>query len=174
MPDLSKRRPAYRIALLGLMLSLALVLSFFESMLPALPFLPVGVKLGLSNIVTMYCLFFLGAKPALAIAVLKSLFVLLTRGPTGAAMSVAGGLLSVAVMLCCRRVLSLGGRLTSIMGALAHNVGQLVMASLLLRSVFAFYYLPVMILSGVLMGVLTGLLLRFVMPYLQKADEAFK
>ena len=45
MPDLSKRRPAYRIALIGLMLSLALVLSLFESMLPALPFLPVGVKL---------------------------------------------------------------------------------------------------------------------------------
>lgn len=68
MPDLSKRRPAYRIALIGLMLSLALVLSLFESMLPALPFLPVGVKLGLSNIVTMYCLFFLGARPAFAVA----------------------------------------------------------------------------------------------------------
>lgn len=116
MPDLSKRRPAYRIALIGLMLSLALVLSLFESMLPALPFLPVGVKLGLSNIVTMYCLFFLGARPAFAVAALKSLFVLLTRGPTGAAMSFAGGILSLAVMLCCRRLFSLGERLTSIAG----------------------------------------------------------
>ena len=146
MPDFSKRRPAYRIALIGLMLSLALVLSLFESMLPALPFLPVGGKLWLSNIFTMYILFFLGAKPAVALA----------------------------VMLCCRRLFSLGERLTSIAGAIAHNVGQLAMAGLLLRSVFAFYYLPVMILSGILMGMLTGLLLRFVMPYLRRADEAFK
>ncbi len=174
MQEFSKRRPAYRIALLGLMLALALVLSFFESMLPALPFLPVGVKLGLSNIVTMYCLFFLGAKPALAVAVLKALFVLLTRGPIGALMSLAGGLLSVSVMLLCRRTFSLGERLTSIIGAIAHNLGQLFMAGLLLRSAYAFYYFPVMILSGVLMGLLTGLLLRFVMPYLRKADAAFK
>ena len=174
MPRLSRRRPAYRVALFGLLLALALALSFVESTLPAMSFLPVGVKLGLSNIVTMYCLFFLGTGAAFSVACLKSCFVLLMRGPTGAAMSLAGGLVSVLLMLFCRRFLRLGERLTSIAGAIAHNVGQLGMAVLLLRSVYALYYLPVMILSGILMGLLTGLLLRFVMPYLKKADAAFK
>ena len=169
------KTPSVRtVASMGLLFALAIVLSFLEHLIPSLvPTVP-GIKLGLSNIVTMYCLFFLGARPAFAVAALKSLFVLLTRGPAGAAMSFAGGLLSLAVMLCCRRLFSLGERLTSIAGAIAHNVGQLAMAGLLLRSVFAFYYLPVMILSGILMGMLTGLLLRFVMPYLRRADEAFK
>lgn len=165
-------RPARRVAFLGLMLALALVLSFVESMLPALP---VGVKLGLSNIVTMYCLFFLGAKDAFAVAALKALFVLLARGPTGAAMSLAGGLLSVALMLLIRRAApSLSERMVSVGGAVGHNIGQLIMASILLRSAYTFYYLPVMLLSGIGMGLLTGVLLRFVSPYLKNANRAFK
>ncbi len=170
----SKHAKAYRVAFPGLMLAMALVLSFFESMLPALPFLPVGVKLGLSNIVTMYCLLFLGARTAFAVAVLKALFVLLTRGPIGAALSLAGGLCSVCLMLLFRRLPGLGNQLISIVGAVSHNVGQLILAAVILKSGYTFYYLPVMLLSGVGMGLITGLLLRLVMPYLKNINGAIK
>lgn len=174
MPTPRRSQGAYKIAFLGLMLALALALSFFESLLPALPFLPVGVKLGLSNIVTMYCLFFLGAKPALSVAVLKAAFVLLMRGPIGAALSLSGGLLSVALMLLSKRLPTLSNGIISIVGAIAHNVGQLLLASAILKSAYTLYYLPVMILSGIFMGFITGILLRLVMPYLQHADKATK
>lgn len=174
MPENRRPRGAYRVALPGLLLALALALSFFESLLPALPFLPVGVKLGLANIVTMYCLFLLGARQAFCIAVLRAAFVLLLRGPVGALLSLAGGLLSVAVMLAGHRLLRLSHLLVSILGAVAHNIGQLMMAALLLRSAYAFYYLPVMLLAGLLMGWLTATLLKFVMPFLQHVGKAMK
>ncbi len=174
MPVTPKHRAAYKVAFPGLMLALALVLSVFESMLPALPFLPVGVKLGLSNIVTMYCLLFLGAKTAFAVAVLKALFVLLTRGAIGAALSLSGGLCSVCLMLLFKRIPGLGDRLISVVGAISHNIGQLILASIILKSIYTFYYLPVMILSGVGMGLITGILLRLVMPYLKNVNRVIK
>lgn len=170
----SGRSKAYKTAFMGLMLALALALSFFESMLPVLPFLPVGVKLGLSNIVTMYCLFFLGVKPSLTVAFLKSAFVMLMRGPTGGVLSLAGGIFSVVVMLLLKRIPSLSKSVLSVAGAIAHNAGQLFMACIILKSFYALYYLPVMVLSGVMMGLITGMLLRLVMPYLHNADKAIK
>ena len=174
MSDFSSRRGAYKTAFLGLMLALALVLSFFETLLPALPFLPVGVKLGLSNIVTMYSLFFLGAMPAFTIALLKALFVLLVRGPIGAALSLSGGLCSVCLMLAVKRLPGLTNGIISVVGAISHNIGQLLLAAVILKSAYTFFYLPVMILSGTLMGIITGTLLRLVMPYLQNANRAMK
>ena len=174
MPSSNRRNKAYRVAFLGLMLGLALALSFFESLLPALPFLPVGVKLGLSNIVTMYCLFFLGGRPAFSVAVLKSLFVLLMRGPVGAALSLAGGLFSVAMMLLSKRLPGLSNGIISMVGAISHNIGQLLLACVILKSAYTLYYLPVMIISGAVMGAVTGILLRLVMPYLQNADKAIE
>lgn len=174
MPSSKSGRKAFKIALLGLMLALALALSFFESLLPALPFMPVGVKLGLSNIVTMYCLFFLGGSSALSVAFLKACFVFLMRGPVGAALSLAGGLLSIGAMLVVKKLPSLSNGFVSIVGAIAHNIGQLALASVILKSAYTFYYLPVMIISGAVMGSVTGILLRLVMPYLQNADKAIK
>ena len=124
-----------------------------------------GVKLGLSNIVTMYCLFCLGWREAYSLAALKSLFVLLTRGPVGAAMSFAGGLVSVTAMLLLRALPKKPSELfTSICGGLMHNAGQLVMAVLLLNGA-VLYYFPVLALGGVAMGALTGLLLRLLRPH---------
>ena len=85
-----------RLALAALMLALALVLSWLEQLIPVLPFLPPGVKLGLSNIAVMYCLFCLGLPTAALVAFLKALLVLLTRG-------VIAGLLSGAGAFCSLR-----------------------------------------------------------------------
>jgi len=167
-------KPAYRVAFSGLLLALCVALSFAEGMLPALPMLPPGVKPGLSNIVTMYAVFFLGARQALCITALKSLFVLLTRGATAAFLSLIGGLLSVCVMVILRKIPGLSALFVSIGGAVTHNLGQLAGASLLLGDPKTLYYAPVLILAGVAAGVLTGILLRFVMPALQRLDGTFR
>ena len=162
---------ARRVAWMGLLFALAVVLSFFEGLLPVLPSLPPGVKLGLSNIVTMYALFFMGWRSAGTIEILKALFVLVTRGPVAACMSLAGGIFSVLVMtlllVFCRRP---AYPLVSIFGAVFHNIGQLAVSALVLKSAFAFAYLPVMILSGVVMGLLTSLLLKMLQPYLVRLN----
>ena len=155
--------------LMGLMFALAMVLSYVESMI-TVPGLPPGVKLGLSNIVTMYCVFFLGWRQAYTLAVLKGSFALLTRGFTAACMSTAGGLVSVTVMLLLilPKKLDLSYTLISVLGSLGHNFGQLLMASVIMRSGLVIYYLPIMAVSGVGMGVATGVLLRVMLPYMNK------
>ena len=154
---------------MGMLFAMAMALSFAESLLPVLPMLPPGFKLGLSNIVTMYTLFMLGTKRGFAIAVMKSLFVLLTRAPVAAFMSLCGGLLSVVCMALCARVRWLRGdyMLLSIIGALAHNLGQL-LASVAYTSTVMLYYLPVLVVSGIVMGIVTGTVLRVAMPYINR------
>ena len=163
-----RKSSALRVTTMGLLFALAMVLSYFESLLPVLPALPPGVKLGLSNIATMYCLFFLGWQQAFVLAVLKSLFVLVTRGGVAMAMSLTGGLCSVAVMGLLGALKRYQPSLffISVCGAIAHNIGQLGMASLILQSQFAFAYLPIMVFSGTVMGSLTGILLRVMTPYM--------
>lgn len=163
---------ARQVALMGLLFALAAVLSFLEGLLPVLPTLPPGVKLGLSNIVTMYTLFFLGAKSGFAIAFLKAFFVLLLRGPTAFCMSLSGGILSVLVMLV---LLKLSEKphitLVSIFGAVFHNIGQILVSALFLRTALAFGYLPIMVLSGVLMGFFTSVLFKVLRPYLIRMNH---
>lgn len=154
---------------MGMLFAMAMALSFAESMLPVLPMLPPGFKLGLSNIITMYTLFILGTKKGFIIAVMKSAFVLLTRAPMAAFLSLCGGLLSVLTMALAARVKPLREDylLLSVIGALAHNVGQL-LASVTYTSTIMFYYLPVLVVSGVMMGIVTGVVLKVVMPYINR------
>lgn len=162
--------PSRRVALTGMLFALALALSFLEGMIP-FPVPVPGVKLGLSNIVVMYCVYGMGAGQAYLLGVLKALFVLMARGMSGALLSLSGGLLSITVMVLLRRFLSKDDcyTATSIGGAVAHNVGQLACAALLLGGgVFFWYYLPVLAAVGVLVGTLTAVLLRNVLPALAR------
>ncbi|MCI8755760.1 MAG: Gx transporter family protein [Oscillospiraceae bacterium] len=159
-----------KVAWMGLLFALSLVLSFVESVFSGWIPIP-GIKLGLSNIVVMYCLFFLGKKEAYELAGLKAFFVFLTRGPVGAAMSLCGGLVSVTVMLCLIRI-GCSPLFISICGGLSHNIGQLFAASLLLKSNAVFYYFPVLAVAGMGMGVFTGTTMRLLRPYLQKISQS--
>lgn len=164
------RKKIGEITLLGILFALALILSFLEGLLPPVPFLPPGVKLGLSNIITMYCLLCLGAEKAYLLAVLKAGFALLTRGFTAAVLSACGGLLSVTVMLLLmlpkQHMVSVF--LLSVFGAVSHNLGQLSAASLLIGGSAALAYLPILLMAGVLMGTVTGSVLRVVLPAVKK------
>mgnify|MGYP004470808761 CR=1 FL=1 len=168
----NRSRKVKRLALMGLLFALAMALSFLESLLPALPMLPPGIRLGLSNIVTMYALFVLGPVSGYTIAILKALFVLLTRGAVAAAMSAAGGVFSVTVMLLLSLLPGIKEQylLLSVFGGAAHNIGQLVMARFIINNQYVWYYFPVLLVAGLLMGAITGMALRVVLPYLNRLN----
>lgn len=164
----SLRGSTKQIAALGILFGVAIALSFLESLVPSVLVAAPGIKLGLSNVVTMYCLFYLGRGQAWIIAVLKSVFVLLFRGVTASLLSLSGGICSLLIMIALMatsKKASYG--LVSVVGAIFHNLGQLWIASVLLSSV-VFSYLPVLIVSGIIMGLITGKLLKIVLPVLHK------
>ena len=156
-----------RIALSGLLFALAMALSFMEGTLTIPGLLP-GMKLGLANIVVMYALFFMGPRQALVLDVLKALFVFLVSGFTAGLLSLCGGLLSLLVMWVLYYKLPFQPTwfILSVCGALAHNIGQLLGAGLILSSAMSLYYAPVMLVLGLIMGALTSLTLKAILPAL--------
>lgn len=163
------------VAFNGLLAALALVLTAVESMMPPLPLMLPGAKLGLSNIVTMYAASAAGFWPALCIAVIKGLFAGLTRGVTAMLMSLSGGMLSTLVMWLLLRLKSRPFGLVGlgVSGALAHNAAQLLVAALLTTPA-VLYYIPWLIIFGVLAGILTGMVLNVIMPLLDKLNNHLK
>lgn len=158
-----------RIALSGLLFALTMALSFIEGTLTIPGLLP-GMKLGLANIVVMYALFFMGPRQALVLDVLKALFVFLVSGFTAGLLSLCGGLLSLLVMWVLYYLLPVRPTwfILSVCGALAHNIGQLLGASVIISSSLSFYYAPVMLVLGLVMGALTSITLKALLPALGK------
>lgn len=168
----SNSRKINRITYTGMLFATALVLSVVESMLPVLPTMPPGVKLGLSNIVTMYAMFTLGFRGGLTIAVLKAGFVFLTRGMVASSLSLVGGLTSITVMVLFSKLPGVKNNylLLSILGAVGHNIGQLIVAIFITQTPQFVYMLPLLFVSAVGMGFVTGLVLKTVMPYVRKLN----
>ncbi len=157
--------------LMGLLFAIMLVLSYVESAVQ-FPMLAPGIKLGLSNIVVMYSLFFLKKSGALVLAVLKSLFVLLTRGLVAAILSFCGGILSISVMILLMLLFKerISYLVTSIAGAIFHNLGQLTAISLLYTNLLLWTYLPVLLVAGVIAGTATAALLKTTLSVLGKLN----
>lgn len=164
---------ARRVALTGILSAEAIALSALEMLIPPVPFLPPGAKPGFSNIVTMFAAREYGFSGAIPVALIKSLFVLITRGPSAFLMSVCGGLLSAAVMCLCfrfnRRALGIIG--ISVLSSAAHNLGQLGAACLLTATPQLYTYLPALTLFAVGMGIITGILLAAILPALEKQKK---
>ncbi len=154
------------ITYMAMLLTLTIVLSIFESMLPSFTAIP-GVKLGLANIVVMFTLFFIGRKYAFALNIAKGIFVLITRGAVAGILSLCGGMLSILVIIFLHSIFKerISYLLLSISGAIAHNIGQIMAVSVMLNA-YAYMYLPVLIVSGVVMGSITGILLKTLLPVL--------
>ena len=142
-------KKTHEIALSGLLFALAMALSFLEGTL-VIPGLAPGMKLGLAN------------------DLLKALFVFLVSGGTAGFLSLCGGLLSLLVMWVLYYKLPFQPTwfILSVCGALAHNIGQLLGAGLILSSAMSLYYAPVMLVLGLIMGALTSLTLKAILPAL--------
>lgn len=159
-----------KITLTAVLSSAAIVLSLVESLIPPLPFMPPGAKLGLSNIVTMFCAGTIGLPTALTIAVVKSVFVFLTRGVAAGCMSLAGGLFSTLMMWLVLMKLQRSYVLGGVAGALSHNLAQLLIAYII-TSTTVLFYVPFLILFGVLAGLLSGVVLKVTIPALLRLKE---
>ncbi len=145
-------------ALCGVLIALAMVLSYLESLVPISFAIP-GIKLGLANIVTIIALIKLGFKPALIISVGRVLLSgLLFGNPATIMYSMAGALLSLLVMFVIRKFKLLAITGTSVCGAVAHNAGQLIVAAIVIENTKIFYYLAVLSVSGIIAGILIGIL----------------
>lgn len=145
-----------RHVLLAMLTAVAMILSYVESLLPSVG-IP-GVKMGLANIAVIFALFRFGWKEAAALSLVRVVLVSLLFGSVGAMLySLAGAVLSLAVMALLRRIDRFSTVGISVAGGVAHNAGQILMAMLILQTKQLLGYLPVLAVSGIAGGVLTGL-----------------
>jgi heptaprenyl diphosphate synthase len=145
-------------ALIIILVTNAIVISFLESFIP-IPVPVPGVKLGLGNIITMIAISFLGLNDVIFIVVVRCFVIaILTRGVMMLAFSLSGGILSALVMWILykklQEVFSIKG--ISVIGAIVHNTTQVLVASLILGQVVVMFYLPVLLISSVVTGLITG------------------
>ncbi|MGE5614699.1 MAG: Gx transporter family protein [Bacillota bacterium] len=161
-----------RLVLTGMIFAMAIILSVAEDAFPPLPLPVPGVKFGLSNIAVMYALFFLSTRQAFSVAVLKSVFVLATRGMTAGILSFSGGILSLAVMLLIFKAFRNKPSIAtiSISGAIAHNVGQFAAIAIIYSGMSLWAYLPLLLVSGAIAGIVTASLLKVIIPVLDRLD----
>ena len=148
--------------------ALTIVLSFLEGMLPELP-VP-GAKLGLANLAVMTATDLFGLTGGLSTTLVKSFFALVTRGPVAGFMSLCGSLLSMFVMWLFMRYdrKKFGYVGIGVMGAVSHNMGQLCVAAFLVSSSQIFYYMPILIVSGTVSGILIGWLGWILLEHIPK------
>ena len=141
---------------MALTVALAMILSFVESQIPAFVAIP-GVKMGLANIAVVFALYKLGWKEAMLVSLIRVFLLSLLFG-TGASLfySVAGAVLSLIGMIGLKATRLFSSVAVSVAGGVLHNVGQIGMACLLLETDVLRYYLPFLALSGILAGVVIG------------------
>ena len=147
-----------QLTLCAILISMALVLSYVERFLPLQMLIPLpGIKLGLANIVTLMALFFLGEKYAFTILILRCILGAVFGGGISALLfSLTGGLLAMSIMSLSKRNKRISVYGVSILGAAAHNVGQILAAMVLMSSVYVIGYLPYLLGVSVLTGMATG------------------
>ena len=158
-----------RITFTALMTAISIVLSFVESLLPTAYFMPPGSKLGLSNIPVMFSASKLSIAETMLIVFAKSVFVFITRGATAFFMSLAGGVLSaVCMIIMLRKATGFGVVGIGVLSAICHNAGQLTVSFFLVQSSAIIGYAPIMLITAVITGFLTGTVLKATMPYFSK------
>ncbi len=152
-----------QIALRGALIALALVLSYLESFIPVFVFVP-GMKIGLANIVTVIALFTLGIKDTVIIS-LGRIFLsgVLFGNITTIIYSIAGAAVSLLFMILVKRLKIFSVTGISIIGGITHNLGQIMVAAILLSNARIFYYMLILVIAGTFAGIVTGILAKTVM-----------
>lgn len=147
-----------RVALLGLLASIALLLSYVEFLLPPLFVAVPGIKIGLPNVAIIFTLYCLGFRRAVVVSFVRLLISALLFGNVMTlAYSVAGAVLSLLVMGLLRKKELLSPVGVSIAGGICHNIGQILVAVVLLDTPQIAYYLLILTVTGTVSGVLVGL-----------------
>ena len=165
MKDMSKK-----VAYYGCILSLAMIFSYVEFLVPFNLGIP-GIKLGLANIIAVLVLYKNGFKSSMVINIARVLLVGIIFGNIFSIIySLSGGILSVAAMALAKKWRALSPVGVSVIGATAHNIGQIAAAAIVLETAAVFYYLPFLIISAVVTGVLIGLSTTIIISRLKSAN----
>ena len=156
-----------KIARMGLLVALSMILSYVESLIPAFVAVP-GVKVGLANIVVIFALYTLGPIEALIVSLLR---VILSSFLFGSVLSLlyslSGALLSLGGMILMKKLKIFSTTIVSVTGGVLHNVGQILVACLVLDTNVLIYYLPVLVLSGTITGAVIGIIASLVIKRLE-------
>jgi len=141
---------------LSIFTSVAMILSYVEALLPSVG-VP-GVKLGLANIAVIFILYRFGWREAAAVSLVRVLLVSLLFGSIPAMIySIAGAMLSLIVMVLLKRTDTFSSVGVSVAGGVSHNAGQVATAAFMLGAKEIAYYMPVLVISGIVAGILVGL-----------------
>ena len=145
-------------AFLGMCVSLALVLAYVEILVPPIITAAPGIKMGLPNIIIIFMLYKRGVGSAIAVSFLRILLVSVLFGNVmSLSYSLAGGILSLAVMIILKKTDFLSPIGVSVAGGVAHNIGQILMAMLLLQTKELGYYMIILTVTGIVSGAIIGL-----------------
>ena len=154
----------HKLVLIGVLTASAIVIAILESFIPSIG-IP-GIKLGLANIVILITIYELGVMEAAFINILRVVIVAVVRGTLlsmGFFMSLTGAFLSFAIMavfaLTIKKFSVIG---VSVIGAIFHVVGQIIVAMIYLDSAYILYYLPIIAISAIVTGVLVGIVAQTV------------
>lgn len=160
--------PAARTARYGLLISLAMIFSYVETLIPINLGVP-GVKLGLANLVTVTGLYTIGRSGTILInAVRIILSGILFGNMFSIIYSLAGAALSMFLMVICIKGGWFGPAGVSVIGGIGHNIGQLAIAAAVVQNIGVFSYLPVLLAAGTAAGALVGLLGGIITERIQK------
>lgn len=163
------RSKTKKVALLGVLTSVALVLSYIEAILPPIWSAVPGIKMGFPNIVIIFILYRFGVKEAAVVSFIRIFIVALLFGNVMTlAYSCAGAFLSIVLMTSFKKVNIFSVVGTSIVGGVAHNLGQILVAIFLFDTVQIGYYMAVLAVTGTIAGVFIGLAGALLLKRLEK------
>lgn len=144
--------------MLGMLLAFALILGYVETLIP-FPFGVPGMKLGLANLAVLLTLYLSGGRAAFLIDLLRIVLSGFLFGSMYSLLySLAGGILSFAAMLLMKKAKGFGISGVSMAGGVFHNIGQLAVAAFVVETKGIFYYLPLLLVSGIVTGLLIGII----------------
>lgn len=157
-----------KIAYLGLVAGVALILSYVESLFPPIWAAVPGIKVGLPNIAIIFALYRFGFKDAFAVSMIRVFIVALLFGNvTTLAYSFVGAILSLTLMSLCKKINIFSMIGVSIIGGVSHNLGQVLVAMLIMGTAEIGYYMIVLTVTGTLAGVFIGLTAAILLKYMK-------
>lgn len=157
-----------KVAYYGLFAALAILMGYVEMLVPVPVPIP-GVKLGLANVIIIIMMYYMDTKSAFFVSLVRVVLSgLLFAGFAGLLYSLAGAMCSFAVMALLKKTEKFSIAGVSIAGGIFHNVGQIIVASLVVQNVKMAYYLPFLLVSGVVTGLLIGIVAKTALGYLKR------
>ena len=151
------RKRTLKLTMLALTISFAMVLSYIESRIPAFVAIP-GIKVGLANIAVIFTIYKFGIKEAITVSLIRVLLVSMLFGtPVSLIYSISGAVLSLFMMVLLKKITPLSEVAISVTGGVMHNIGQIAAASFMLSTNVVLYYLPFLLVSGTVAGIVVGI-----------------